>query len=281
MTKRVSIAELNKYLVCKLCDGYFRDAYTVSECLHTFCRQCLYDAFNAPSLSSTKYCPECKASLGVKPKVVFDRNLQACVDKIFPEFLQREQKEAEQISSGDSSRKRSRSEDKNYSLQEKGSPDVKENKPSSEDLLDSSKEIAIGNSGSASTAVHISKQNTKLSPNKHASVNTHPFVLVTMKFPGSEHLENLTEATLRVQLNSQLIRLLEFLIKKYAKEEMDTQTMATMLQFTNSLGAVVDLNTSLQAIAKSVGYTGEVDHEQNAILGGVRLILVLQATWLK
>ena len=30
-----------KHLICSLCNGYFRYPYTVSDCLHTFCRSCL------------------------------------------------------------------------------------------------------------------------------------------------------------------------------------------------------------------------------------------------
>lgn len=29
---------LNQHLVCTLCMGYFKDACTIIECLHTFCR---------------------------------------------------------------------------------------------------------------------------------------------------------------------------------------------------------------------------------------------------
>ena len=82
---------LNKYLVCTLCDGYFREAHTVPECLHTFCKECLFAEFHR----GARTCPTCGTALGLnaESKVVYDRNLQSCVDKLFPEFVAREQGE--------------------------------------------------------------------------------------------------------------------------------------------------------------------------------------------
>ena len=62
------IADLNRYLVCKLCDGYYRDATTSTECLHTFCKCCLEQEFaqqleNSKSRNTLMYCPTCKENL--------------------------------------------------------------------------------------------------------------------------------------------------------------------------------------------------------------------------
>jgi hypothetical protein len=35
------LSNLRPHLICSLCEGYFRDPYTVADCLHTFCRSCL------------------------------------------------------------------------------------------------------------------------------------------------------------------------------------------------------------------------------------------------
>ena len=32
---RANVRLLNDYLICPICKGYFRDAYTIPECLHT------------------------------------------------------------------------------------------------------------------------------------------------------------------------------------------------------------------------------------------------------
>jgi E3 ubiquitin-protein ligase DRIP len=79
------VRDLNVYLGCKICHGYFREAHTLTECLHTFCRVCINKEFQK-SGKSDKSCPICHVSLGFSPKIMFDRTIQAIVDKIFPEF---------------------------------------------------------------------------------------------------------------------------------------------------------------------------------------------------
>ena len=44
---------LNPHLVCTLCMGYFNDACTIIECLHTFCRACIMRHFK----ESQQACP--------------------------------------------------------------------------------------------------------------------------------------------------------------------------------------------------------------------------------
>lgn len=85
---RLALGKVNLHLVCSLCQGYYRDAHTVPECLHTFCKECILREFGRGS----RTCPTCGISLGANPdsRVVYDRNLQSCVDKLFPEFAERE-----------------------------------------------------------------------------------------------------------------------------------------------------------------------------------------------
>lgn len=35
MEKRLMVKEINPFITCTLCDGYFFDATTLVECLHT------------------------------------------------------------------------------------------------------------------------------------------------------------------------------------------------------------------------------------------------------
>lgn len=35
------LSAIADHLICPLCQGYFRDPYTVADCLHSFCRSCL------------------------------------------------------------------------------------------------------------------------------------------------------------------------------------------------------------------------------------------------
>ena len=70
---------LNPHLVCTLCMGYFNDACTIIECLHTFCRGCILRHFR-----DSHSCPTCEKSLGTDPTALVrtDRTLQSIVDKV-------------------------------------------------------------------------------------------------------------------------------------------------------------------------------------------------------
>nr|GMD18628.1 E3 ubiquitin protein ligase DRIP2-like [Ipomoea batatas] len=70
-------------MTCPLCNKLFRDATTISECLHTFCRRCIYKKL---SDEETECCPICNIDLGCVPleKLRADHNLQDVRAKIFP-----------------------------------------------------------------------------------------------------------------------------------------------------------------------------------------------------
>ena len=53
-TIRFQTRLLNQHLVCTLCMGYFADATTIIECLHTFCRDCILQHFH-----EAHTCPQC------------------------------------------------------------------------------------------------------------------------------------------------------------------------------------------------------------------------------
>ncbi|GMH08507.1 hypothetical protein Nepgr_010347 [Nepenthes gracilis] len=69
-------------LTCPLCNELFTDATTISECLHSFCRNCISDKITEEDLNC---CPVCNISLGCAPleKLRADRNLQAIRVKMF------------------------------------------------------------------------------------------------------------------------------------------------------------------------------------------------------
>ncbi|CAN4112848.1 unnamed protein product [Withania somnifera] len=70
-------------MTCPLCQKLFRDATTISECLHTFCRKCIYKKL---SDEETECCPICNIDLGCVPleKLRPDHNLQDVRAKVFP-----------------------------------------------------------------------------------------------------------------------------------------------------------------------------------------------------
>ncbi|KAG9133299.1 hypothetical protein Leryth_018621 [Lithospermum erythrorhizon] len=91
--KREAIASC---MTCPLCDKLLRDATTISECLHTFCRKCIFK-----KLSDEEYecCPICNIDLGCVPleKLRPDHSLQDVRAKIFP--YKRRKVEAPEIES--------------------------------------------------------------------------------------------------------------------------------------------------------------------------------------
>ncbi|XP_047159775.1 E3 ubiquitin protein ligase DRIP2-like [Vigna umbellata] len=70
-------------MTCPLCNKLFREATTISECLHTFCRKCIYDKIMDEELES---CPICGIDLGCVPleKLRPDHSLQDVRAKVFP-----------------------------------------------------------------------------------------------------------------------------------------------------------------------------------------------------
>ncbi|XP_074558851.1 E3 ubiquitin protein ligase DRIP2-like isoform X2 [Curcuma longa] len=70
-------------MTCPLCHKLLRDATTIPECLHTFCRKCITEKLND---EETDRCPVCNICLGVIPmeKLRPDHNLQDIKTKIFP-----------------------------------------------------------------------------------------------------------------------------------------------------------------------------------------------------
>ncbi|CUV04287.1 unnamed protein product [Cryptosporidium hominis] len=85
--KRKVVSDL---LICPICEGFFRGATTIRECLHTFCKACIIEHIESKGAE----CPKCGQNIGIYPLqgLVFDRTIQNITDKIFPEFKDKERK---------------------------------------------------------------------------------------------------------------------------------------------------------------------------------------------
>ncbi|OVA05332.1 zinc finger protein [Macleaya cordata] len=70
-------------MTCPLCNKLLKEATTISECLHTFCRKCIYEKLTDEEVDC---CPICNIDLGCVPveKLRLDHNLQDVRAKIFP-----------------------------------------------------------------------------------------------------------------------------------------------------------------------------------------------------
>ncbi len=234
--------------------------------------------------------PDCQMSLGVKPKFVYDRTLQSCVDKLFPEFIMREQAEAEHLQYAE----KDAEAEAGHKRARVGSA------ADGASIGSSSKDEVVTKSGDSGRASSSSSSATKETDNDKSKSKdkSQPFVLVTMKIPPSAHLANVTSATLRVQLNSDLRRLKQFLIHKYSPAPAPAPVKDPSAPHPNSSASTSSIimdalsfqcvgrdvvsctnESTLITIAKAVGFTGEVDAENHALLRGSRLALTLQGTW--
>lgn len=78
----LTLRELYPYIRCALCNGFFVDATTITECLHTFCKSCIVKHFFC-----SNRCPNCgiivhqtQPLYNIRP----DRQLQDIVYKTVP-----------------------------------------------------------------------------------------------------------------------------------------------------------------------------------------------------
>ncbi|XP_031330632.1 polycomb complex protein BMI-1-A-like [Photinus pyralis] len=86
--ERIKLVEINPHLTCYLCKGYYVDATTISECLHSFCRSCIIKFLHKHS-----YCPICEVIINkAKPNLKLDKTLQDIVYKLVPELFLNEMK---------------------------------------------------------------------------------------------------------------------------------------------------------------------------------------------
>ncbi|GAV72148.1 zf-C3HC4 domain-containing protein [Cephalotus follicularis] len=70
-------------MTCPLCNNLLRNATTITECLHTFCRKCIYDKISEEEIEC---CPTCNIPMGCIPleKLRADNSWQDLRAKIFP-----------------------------------------------------------------------------------------------------------------------------------------------------------------------------------------------------
>ena len=83
---KINEQKLIEHLTCPLCKGIYRTPYTINECMHTYCKSCIFNYFYSnPSLSK---CPTCNIILGGKPleTLIFDNSINAIIEILFPEF---------------------------------------------------------------------------------------------------------------------------------------------------------------------------------------------------
>uniref|UniRef100_A0AAR5PH82 RING-type domain-containing protein n=1 Tax=Dendroctonus ponderosae TaxID=77166 RepID=A0AAR5PH82_DENPD len=94
LRKKPCVKELNAYCTCKLCHGYFIDATTLIDCLHTFCRGCILRHFD--NSKAQVQCPVCPALYKKKSQCFrSDMQMQALVYKVVPYLYYKEMQRRE------------------------------------------------------------------------------------------------------------------------------------------------------------------------------------------
>nr|CCA22327.1 conserved hypothetical protein [Albugo laibachii Nc14] len=88
-TVTVPLISINHHFVCVLCDGYLREAHTIPECLHSFCKSCIYRHF---LIYQERTCPKCNLLLKPCPitTLVSDQQIQNLLDCVWPELLKQD-----------------------------------------------------------------------------------------------------------------------------------------------------------------------------------------------
>jgi hypothetical protein len=89
----LQVRNVNNLLRCRLCDGYFREPYTIIECLHTFCKVCIMQYV---ADRENVRCPNCGIDLGTDAMKIIraDHVLENIVNKIYEAVTQQDSKEA-------------------------------------------------------------------------------------------------------------------------------------------------------------------------------------------
>lgn len=61
---KVKRETLESCMTCPLCNKLLKEATTISLCLHTFCRKCIYEKLSDEGMDC---CPVCDIELGCLP----------------------------------------------------------------------------------------------------------------------------------------------------------------------------------------------------------------------
>ena len=85
-TIKINKEKLLNLLRCPLCKGFYRTPYTINECMHTFCRSCIFKYFCSSIQRET--CPVCETKIGGRPmdSLIFDNYLDSLLNILFPQF---------------------------------------------------------------------------------------------------------------------------------------------------------------------------------------------------
>lgn len=89
---RIAVKEVNSELVCRVCLGIIRRCWTVMECLHRFCQDCIEQSLRY----GKKECPSCRVSCPSRRNLRSDPMFDMLIKSIYPD-IQKAEAEQEAI----------------------------------------------------------------------------------------------------------------------------------------------------------------------------------------
>ncbi|KAK1944488.1 Polycomb group RING finger protein 3 [Phytophthora citrophthora] len=191
----VKLAELTEHLGCAICRGILRDAHTIPDCLHSFCKSCIYRHF---LVKGSCICPKCNKTLSSRPitTLIADQKLQDVVDRIFPEFKQQEVIQEKEFYA----KNKFKLKDESATEHQNGP-----NRPSSSPKTSSSR----GRSKNSASTKQSTKPSNNGSSTRQLTIEVYPQqtnanTLPTLKFPFMQVSGNLKMSELRKLIHKRL-----------------------------------------------------------------------------
>lgn len=100
------LVDINEHIMCTLCGGYLREALTITDCLHSFCKSCLL--LHLKDIQGTQTCPRAGCSTAVMCKqrpdhsfkvkgMLADSTMQSLTDKSVPDVVEEDKRLEEQF----------------------------------------------------------------------------------------------------------------------------------------------------------------------------------------
>ena len=193
-----------------------------------------------------KACPTCQISLGpnAESKCVYDRNLQSCVDKLFPEFVVRGEEEEEEVAEEQQPKEQQES-----SSNGGNAPADDEAAMMEVDQSSSGGGAGFGASGGGAPGTHIT---VRVSPSSNA--------------PESQKLPALRKTTLQARVGTRVSKVQAFILKRLAEQgvALESPDLVEILFDGAPLSPDADLT---EAAAKwGLGEPGDPNPERHLLL---------------
>ncbi len=85
-TEKLNVEELIFHLSCSICKGIYRNPFSINECMHTFCKKCIFKLINENPKKAK--CPQCNIEINKTILEGIQHNIQLdhLINSLFPEF---------------------------------------------------------------------------------------------------------------------------------------------------------------------------------------------------